>query len=212
MSSIARQPEHVQHLLGTLKAEEVDPDHWFNAITEGPCDGNSSLMTSYRTELTGILSAMYLLQALIRYKNAALHKSLLLCCDNISAVKATNTAIWPDIKHHISSDFDIIKEIHDTKQELASFLAHWAKAHQDNRRKLDDLTLEARLNVIADSDVNSFCLNHPLGLEPFSTPTIFSSLKAFLKIYSCTVTGKMKHFLRDSYTGLDIFEHTWTKT
>eukprot|EP00957_Ditylum_brightwellii_P013799 1039661-Ditylum_brightwellii.AAC.1 len=165
-SFIAQQPEHVQHLLDTLKAEEVNPDYWINAITEGqvtiamygsvahkkgyfavifhsadksihfqgPCDGNSSLMTSYRMELTGIFSTLYLLHTLIRYKNAALHKSPLLYCANISAVKATNTAILPGIKHHVSSDFDIIKEIHDTKQGLASFLAHWVKMHQDNRK------------------------------------------------------------------------------
>eukprot|EP00957_Ditylum_brightwellii_P041014 3105505-Ditylum_brightwellii.AAC.1 len=179
---------------------------------QGPCDGNSSLMTSYRMELTGILSALYLLQALIKYKHTALQESLLLYCDNISVVNATNTVIWPGIKQHVSSDFDIIKEIHDTKQGLASFSAHWVKACQDNMKQLDDLTLEARLNVIADSDVNSFCLNPLLGLKPFSTPTMFPSLKVFLKINSCTVTGKMKQFLRDSYTGSDIFEHTRTKT
>eukprot|EP00957_Ditylum_brightwellii_P179175 13650545-Ditylum_brightwellii.AAC.1 len=43
-------------------------------------------------------------------------------------------------------------------------------------------------------------------------PTVFPSLKAFLKINGCTVTGKMKQFLRDNYTGSDIFEHTRTKT
>eukprot|EP00957_Ditylum_brightwellii_P049010 3718678-Ditylum_brightwellii.AAC.1 len=42
-------------------------------------------------------------------------------------------------------------------------------------------------------------------------PTQFPSLKAFLKINDCTVTGNMKQFLRDSYTGSDIFEHTQTK-
>eukprot|EP00957_Ditylum_brightwellii_P070923 5389226-Ditylum_brightwellii.AAC.1 len=83
-SFIAQQPKYAQRLLGTLKAEEVDPDYWINAITkgqitiatdrsvaqrkgyfavvfhsadnsirfQGPCDSNSSLVTSYRTELT----------------------------------------------------------------------------------------------------------------------------------------------------------------
>eukprot|EP00957_Ditylum_brightwellii_P120774 9212337-Ditylum_brightwellii.AAC.1 len=72
--------------------------------------------------------------------------------------------------------------------------------------------MEARLNVIADSYINSFSLNHLLDLKPFSTPTQFPSTKAFLKINGCIVTGKMKQFLCDSYTGSDIFKHTWTKT
>eukprot|EP00957_Ditylum_brightwellii_P127974 9759606-Ditylum_brightwellii.AAC.1 len=65
---------------------------------------------------------------------------------------------------------------------------------------------------MADSVANYFCFNTPPDLKPFSMPTMFPSLKAFLKINGCTVTGKMKQFLRDSYTGSDIFEHTWTKT
>eukprot|EP00957_Ditylum_brightwellii_P183068 13944454-Ditylum_brightwellii.AAC.1 len=141
-----------------------------------------------------------------------MNDSLPLYCDNISAVNVTNTDIWPGIKQHVSSDFNIIKEIHDTKLGLASFSVHWVKAHQDNTKPLDDLTLEARLNVIADSDVNSFQINTLSGLQPFSTPAMFPSLNAFLKINGCTVTGKMQQFLRDSYTGSDIFEHIWTKT
>eukprot|EP00957_Ditylum_brightwellii_P004620 350967-Ditylum_brightwellii.AAC.1 len=37
---------------------------------------------------------------------------------------------------------------------------------------------------------------------------MFPSLKAFLKSNICTVTGKVKQFLCDSYTGSDIFEQT----
>eukprot|EP00957_Ditylum_brightwellii_P113542 8657330-Ditylum_brightwellii.AAC.1 len=49
-------------------------------------------------------------------------------------------------------------------------------------------------------------------LKPFSTPTQFPYIKTFLKINGCMVTGKMKQYLHDSYTGSDIFEHTRTKT
>eukprot|EP00957_Ditylum_brightwellii_P132293 10087575-Ditylum_brightwellii.AAC.1 len=38
------------------------------------------------------------------------------------------------------------------------------------------------------------------------------SLKAFLKLNGCTVTGKMQQLLHDNYTGSDIFEHIQTKT
>eukprot|EP00957_Ditylum_brightwellii_P160602 12226262-Ditylum_brightwellii.AAC.1 len=81
-----------------------------------------------------------------------------------------------------------------------------------NTKQLDDLTLEARLNAIANLDANSFCINTPFGIKPFSMPTMFPSLKAFLKINGCTVTGKMKQFFHSSYTGSDVFEHTRTKT
>eukprot|EP00957_Ditylum_brightwellii_P046824 3553875-Ditylum_brightwellii.AAC.1 len=34
-SFLEQQPEYVQRLLGTLKAEEVGPDYWINAISDG---------------------------------------------------------------------------------------------------------------------------------------------------------------------------------
>eukprot|EP00957_Ditylum_brightwellii_P197286 15030305-Ditylum_brightwellii.AAC.1 len=52
---------------------------------QGPCDGLSKLMTSYQTELTGILSALYLLRALFTFSWTDLTIAPTLYC-NISAV------------------------------------------------------------------------------------------------------------------------------
>eukprot|EP00957_Ditylum_brightwellii_P094982 7233426-Ditylum_brightwellii.AAC.1 len=41
---------------------------------------------------------------------------------------------------------------------------------------------------------------------------MFPSIKVFLKINGCTVTGKMQQLLCNSYTGSDTFEHIRTKT
>eukprot|EP00957_Ditylum_brightwellii_P113391 8645988-Ditylum_brightwellii.AAC.1 len=60
---------------------------------------------------------------------------------------------------------------------------------------------------MADVDVNFFCTNHPPGLAPSSTPTIFPSILAYLTINGLTVTSKLQQLLRDNYAGSDIFEH-----
>eukprot|EP00957_Ditylum_brightwellii_P074469 5658341-Ditylum_brightwellii.AAC.1 len=65
---------------------------------------------------------------------------------------------------------------------------------------------------MADADVNSFCTNPPLGLASSSTPTIFSSIHAYLTINGLTVTSKMQQLLRDNYASSDIFEHVLAKT
>eukprot|EP00957_Ditylum_brightwellii_P108246 8258642-Ditylum_brightwellii.AAC.1 len=61
---------------------------------------------SYRTELTGILSALYLLRLLLRYMHTTLATSPMLYCDNSSAVTVANNDIPPGIKAHLSSDYD----------------------------------------------------------------------------------------------------------
>eukprot|EP00957_Ditylum_brightwellii_P090784 6913323-Ditylum_brightwellii.AAC.1 len=96
---IAHQAQLIKWLLGTLTAQNVDPNHWLTAINsgkvttatdgsvaeqkgyfamilhteneqiwfQGPCNCNKALIYSYRAELTGILSALYLLQAFVKY-------------------------------------------------------------------------------------------------------------------------------------------------
>eukprot|EP00957_Ditylum_brightwellii_P147053 11196703-Ditylum_brightwellii.AAC.1 len=61
------------------------------------------------------------------------------------------------------------------KQNIPPFNTSWVKAHQDDNTALEDLPLDAKLNVMADVDVNSFRTNPLLGLAPSSTPTIFPS-------------------------------------
>eukprot|EP00957_Ditylum_brightwellii_P119328 9103343-Ditylum_brightwellii.AAC.1 len=92
---------------------------------QGPCDGNDSLMTLYRTKLAGILPALYLLQAIIKFTTTSPACAPLLLCDNIAAVKQTYNPILPGIKTHISSDFNLIQEIETIKQNIPSINTSW---------------------------------------------------------------------------------------
>eukprot|EP00957_Ditylum_brightwellii_P071529 5438196-Ditylum_brightwellii.AAC.1 len=109
-------------------------------------------MTSYRTELTGILSALYLLQAFINFTGITPVGAPPLFCNNISAVKRANAPILPGIKTHVSPDFDLVQEIRSIKQNIPDFTASWVKTHQDDNKALADLSLDAQLNVMADAD------------------------------------------------------------
>eukprot|EP00957_Ditylum_brightwellii_P172747 13150895-Ditylum_brightwellii.AAC.1 len=82
---------------------------------QGPCDGNTSMTTSYRTELMRILLALCLLQVLIEYSQVQVSHPQTLLCDNISAAHHVRTPIQSGIKTHIASDFDVIQEIMDMK-------------------------------------------------------------------------------------------------
>eukprot|EP00957_Ditylum_brightwellii_P166347 12663457-Ditylum_brightwellii.AAC.1 len=68
-------------------------------------------MTSYRTELSGILSTLYLIRLFTAFSDTALASAPLLYCDNLAAVLRTNTPISPGIHEHLAADYDLYKEI-----------------------------------------------------------------------------------------------------
>ena len=166
MAYIDQQPSHIKRLLGNLHADNVDPEYWIQAISngivtiatdgsvaqkkgyfavvfhtdnksicyQGPCDGNDSLMTLYRTELTGILSALYLLRALSTFSHRDLTTTPTLFCDNSVAVTQTNLDISPGIRSHLAADYNIYSEITKLQLEEPKVMAAWVKAHQDNMK------------------------------------------------------------------------------
>eukprot|EP00957_Ditylum_brightwellii_P045895 3481042-Ditylum_brightwellii.AAC.1 len=78
---------------------------------QGPCNGAMTLMTSYRAELTDILSALYLLCAMAEFSKSEIVSAPTLLCDNSAAVFCINTLIYPGICAHLAADYNIYKEI-----------------------------------------------------------------------------------------------------
>eukprot|EP00957_Ditylum_brightwellii_P000964 77282-Ditylum_brightwellii.AAC.1 len=68
-------------------------------------------MMSYRTDLTGILSALYLLHVLSSYLRVPVITKQTLHCNNAAAVSWTNSPVPPGIKQYDAADYDIVKEI-----------------------------------------------------------------------------------------------------
>eukprot|EP00957_Ditylum_brightwellii_P194797 14838416-Ditylum_brightwellii.AAC.1 len=89
-------------------------------------------MTSYRSELTGILSALYILKALSQCTTTPLSHKQQLFCDNRAAVTHTNYTITLGIKVHIAADYNLSQEICSVKEEGVDLHTHWTKAHQDD--------------------------------------------------------------------------------
>eukprot|EP00957_Ditylum_brightwellii_P086220 6560967-Ditylum_brightwellii.AAC.1 len=100
---------------------------------QGPCDGVKSLMTSYCTELTGILAALYLLRALSSYSQTQINTKQTILCNNAAAVSRANTTFGPGIKHYTTTDYSIAKEIDTVKKLGLDMQASWVKAHQDKK-------------------------------------------------------------------------------
>eukprot|EP00957_Ditylum_brightwellii_P166556 12678279-Ditylum_brightwellii.AAC.1 len=68
-------------------------------------------MTSYRSELTAILSTLYLLRTLSQYTTTTLSCKQKLFCDSRAAVTHTNYTIALGIKAHIAVGYNLSREI-----------------------------------------------------------------------------------------------------
>jgi hypothetical protein len=78
----------------------------------GPDDGIQSLMTSYRSELGGIVSRLAVLGTL--FPTGTIHKqSVRLLCDNKSAVTTARRPKTDSIFHNTKYDWDLIVTIQD---------------------------------------------------------------------------------------------------
>eukprot|EP00957_Ditylum_brightwellii_P152966 11643441-Ditylum_brightwellii.AAC.1 len=73
---------------------------------QGPCDGAKDLMMSYRTELSGILSTLYLLCTFVEFSHRTIMSAPALFCDNSVAVSCTEKPIYPGIREHLAADYD----------------------------------------------------------------------------------------------------------
>jgi hypothetical protein len=93
---------------------------WFLATKEetillrggGPDDGIQSLMTSYRSELGGLVAGLAVLGTLF-FSGAMTIRSIRFICDNESAVTAARRPKSKSIFHDTRFDWDLIATIQD---------------------------------------------------------------------------------------------------
>eukprot|EP00957_Ditylum_brightwellii_P032975 2500402-Ditylum_brightwellii.AAC.1 len=156
-------------------------------------------MTSYHTELAGILEALYLLRALFSYSQMQINTKQTILCDNAAAVSRANTTLSPGIKHYTTADYNIAKEIDTVKKSGLGIQASWVKAHQDNNTAIDQLPLEAQLNICADANVTSFRLHTPPHLQPSLTPISHQSTNAIIEFNNTVITANLQQWIRDNY-------------
>eukprot|EP00957_Ditylum_brightwellii_P163785 12469291-Ditylum_brightwellii.AAC.1 len=82
-------------------------------------------MTSYQTELTGILLALYLLHALSSYSQSLITTKQTLLCNNDAVVSQTNAPVPPGIKKYVAADYNIVKELVVVKETGIKMQAEW---------------------------------------------------------------------------------------
>jgi hypothetical protein len=99
----------------------------------GPDDGIQSLMTSYRSELGGLVAGLTVLGAIFRSGTLNI-RSIRFICDNESAVTAARRPTSEIIFHNTKCDWDLIVTIQDRIARWCKGIAfsfHWVKGNAD---------------------------------------------------------------------------------
>eukprot|EP00957_Ditylum_brightwellii_P110952 8461697-Ditylum_brightwellii.AAC.1 len=90
------------------------------------------------------------------------------------------------------------------KEGLREVKALWFKAHQDYTKPLGKLTLDARLHILADANVNAFRMKTSPHLSPVQTPTVFPSNHAYITVNDIITTCNLQQFLWENYSGSNL--------
>eukprot|EP00957_Ditylum_brightwellii_P211227 15365920-Ditylum_brightwellii.AAC.2 len=139
---------------------------------QGPCDGLPLLMTSYRSELSGILVTLYFISALQDFTKESILAHLPLYCDNSAAVLSSNTTTAPGVTSHLCPDYNVVSEVWSQLKQVPHMNVAWVKTHQDDAKPICKLSIDAKLNCTANRDAKLFRLNAPDNFSPVGVPPV----------------------------------------
>jgi hypothetical protein len=209
----------VRHQKGAFAWKLVPTDHSrrdYNLIGTGPCDADPATLNSFRTELAGILSGLLFVEALLAYYefDPTSDASLLIYCDNISAIRRVRDPIpTRGPRHRLIPEYDLIAEIQRIRDTLdLPFDPTHVKGHQDDDKEYDQLSYPSQINVDCDTLAGDFLTNPPDDLPArTSAPFIPSSLAA-LYIDNCLVTTDYSNRIRLATNGAELRRYIIGKT
>jgi ribonuclease HI len=134
----------------------------------GPDDGDQLLMTSYWSELGGIVSGLAVIGTLVRSGKIKV-KSFKLICDNEAAVKVCTRKRTQSVFHRTEVDHVLVSTIqylHDTWCQDLDIKYEWVKGHADDLDR--EPTKCECLNIVADEicDAVPATAQGPYGAKP----------------------------------------------
>jgi hypothetical protein len=158
----------------------------------GPDDDPGKYMTSYRSELRGIMAGLTVLGALTR-SGLINVRSIKSICDNSAAILASKRDLAQSIFHRTEGDHDLImtmKYLQHNWCNNTEVAYAWVKGHTDRRDQ--DPNREECLNIEADAlcDLIREEARGPRGARPSCPQWGLEEFSLFIK--GDKITNKMK--------------------
>lgn len=135
----------------------------------GPVDGDSPMLSSYRTELQGQIAI--LLAICLLAKTFGVTGTATTACDNQSTIRTIqNLRYPPSLKQHSDADADLVSLGRGIlAQSSVAFKPTWVKGHADDKNDEKDLSFLEKLNIWMDDLADAFLRCPPSGACPIPT-------------------------------------------
>jgi hypothetical protein len=158
----------------------------------GPDDGLGKNMTSYRSELGGIIAGLAVLGTLL-WSGLINARHIKFICDNSAAILASKRELTQSIFHRTEGDHDLIvtmKYLQHNWYNSNEVTYAWVKGHTDRGKQ--DPNRDERLNIEADAlcDLIREEARGPRGARPSCPHWDLEVCSFFIKCDK--VTSKMK--------------------
>eukprot|EP00957_Ditylum_brightwellii_P037335 2825805-Ditylum_brightwellii.AAC.1 len=177
---------------------------------QGPVNCHTTMIQSYRAELTGILAIYDHVNCITDYRHKQIPIKMMAHVNNVLAVWRNNQDnVYPGILAHTASNVGILQEIWTLKTNNLLVTTEWVEAHQDTKYPDRSLSTLAKLNCIADQDASTYI---ELGHTPEYTPPVLPSAVVTLLVKGVVVTSNIQDILWDASNCTDIQTYIWKKT
>jgi hypothetical protein len=153
----------------------------------GPTDGHPNSMSSYRAELGGLITILYIIYRICSHYDVDSGKAKY-HCDNKGVIKNVFSTSTPTISQFLHTDYDLVVIAKRLLRLLpVTIVAEWVKGHYtgDNREHKHDL------NDMADQLAGKFNKNPPRVLKQQSLPCSLPGYSIRLIHDGSTITTRL---------------------
>ncbi len=174
----------------------------------GPDDGHPRLLSSYRSELGGILSVLYIVHRICQSYNISAGK-VVLYCDNKGALRNAFKDNPPGISPTSAADYDILRLARRYIQLIpVSISGEWVKGHYNGK----DKAFKHEMNDLADSLANEHMSNQQAPFKTLRCPLPYPDYRARLVVDKSVVTSKLNLTIYTAVHEHNIIQHILKKT
>ena len=126
-----------------------------------PVEGHPDVLNSTRAEILGILACVTFLQWISLRENIR-HKTIVIYTDSEAAIACSTMGGLSSTKYALHTDIDVILELQaQLKSSVHNIILTHVEGHQDKSTSFDQLSPEAKLNVLMDKSVGLFIESSP---------------------------------------------------
>jgi hypothetical protein len=169
----------------------------------GPDDGHPDYMTSYQSELGGLLAVLYLIHRICSHFNIQSGK-VHYYCDNKGVLQNIfHKPDKPGITSFMESDSELVEAAHKLVNIIPiTIIASWVKGHQPSNKGT-----QYKLNNIADRLASNFSQYHHSGFQPRKLPTAPPNYRVRLLYRQSVITTKLYPILSASLHSESLQSH-----